>query len=219
MATNRISGGSSIPTPSSVQQAPGVEVPQVTQKGPPADLRSLDLPPGTTLAGKSSPLSGTIKEGLSQLAKAEGWTAQQNALGVLVGAMTSARDAAPPEPDALTQMGFARLLKRHAPVERRAQADQDGAQLARLALVALGEGGLEGQRKSERGGQVESDLRVVCSAVADVMRRGEPERLENLAQDLAWIGTVLSGSKGARAAQTQVEAVAGMLEIMLAYHR
>lgn len=225
MGTNRIPGpGSRIPPRAAAQGAEAKAVDTPPSGAAATDVRSVELPPaGTSLAGKASPLSGVIAEGLAQLAKAEGWSAQQSALDVLVGAMTRARPAeasTPRRPDAMSEMGFTRLLQAHAPPEKRAQAKEDGRKLAALALVALGESGLEGMRKTDQAAQLEVDLRAVRGALAEVLASGDERgraRLERLAEDLAWVGGALAGSKGANGARPRVDAVAAMIRILLDY--
>lgn len=183
------------------------------------------LPPaGATVQDKRSPLSGVIRDGLKQLAQAEGWTAQKKSLDVLVGAMMTQRPAAaeakPARPDAMSQMAFEKLLAGRADPAGRAAAKQDGAQLAQLALVALGTEGLAGHKRGDQEAQLKSDLAEVHGALADVVESADPaatDRLGKLAGDLEWVAGVLGRSSATQTAQPRVDAVAAMLKLLLKY--
>jgi hypothetical protein len=219
------------PTPPAPGAEPGPAEAQKTQKTPQPTSPASDpgraappLPPAdSSVRGKTSPLSGVITEGLTKLARAEGWEAQQNALDVLVGAMMKGRPSAReegPRADAMSAMAFESLLTQHAPAEQRAAARKDARQLASLAVVALGTEGLRGQRKADQGAQLKTDLEEIHRALGDVIGSPDPgrtERLERVASDLEWVASVLGRSAGAKSAQPRVDAVAGMLKILLRY--
>lgn len=183
------------------------------------------LPPaGSSLKGKTSPLSGLISDGLAKLAKAEGWEAQQNALNVLVGAMTGrglgALESSAPKADPMTERDFAKLFAAKVPPERRAEAKEDAKQIATLAVVAMGPHGLEGKKPSEQERQLRGDLTEIRSALAAVLAKPDAarnERLASLSEDLAWVGGVLGRSEATAKAQPRVDAVVGMLKIVLKY--
>lgn len=180
-------------------------------------------PPSSSIRGKSSPLSGVIAEGLAQLSRAEGWEAQTSALDVLASAMMrSGRRASSGDlqADPMSEMAFSSILARHATLSDRSAVKEDARQLARLAVVALGADGLSDKRRPERTKQLESDLAEVRGALADVLARPEGERtaqLKRVVSDIEWVAGVLARSKRTREAQPRVDAVAGMLKILLRY--
>ncbi len=217
------------PGPRSVPSAKGT-APLASRVVDPSTAAGLEsrreppLPPAhSSVQGKSSPLSGLIADGLTQLAKAEGWGAQQSALEVLVGAMRSGARAAPepaPRADGASELAFEGLLGRQVGPERREEARQDARQLARLAVVVLGTAGLDGQKRGDRSAQIAADLAEVRSALAAVVASPDPAktaRLETLAKDLEWVASVLGRSKGTAAAQPRVDALVGLLKILVRY--
>ncbi|MEL6188858.1 MAG: hypothetical protein AAFU79_29915 [Myxococcota bacterium] len=171
---------------------------------PPADI---------SLRGHPSPLSAVIAEGLGQLARAEGWSAQRSALDVRMGTM--AEGASKPTADAsLAESGFVRLLQRSGDRKR---AVEDGRQLARLALVAVGDQGLPAA-KADRERQLEGDLKEVGSAIQALIRDDDPRlttRVEGLAQNIAFTAEVMGRSRASRSAQPRLDAVVAMLKILV----
>lgn len=206
-------------TPSTVTPTPAADAPVEAQQTPQTRPEPQLPPAASSLRDRASPLKDQITAGLTQLAKAQGWEAQQNALDVLVGAMIRPTAAAPKAaaPDPLTEGSFVKMLAQTG-VER-TKAQSDGKQLARLALVALGVEALPG-RPTERRAQLKRDLEEVHHALSDVVSSKDPTsapRLEQLAADVTWVGQVLSRSKGADSASDRLTALAGMLKILVGY--
>lgn len=213
MAIKRTEGpGPRIPMPAADAPAP------IPTRG--AGRAEPELPPSSsTLRGRVSPLRDQIAVGLGQLAKAEGWQAQKNAMDVLVGTMSrpelASRSTASPRPDALSESSFVRLLVQSGAAGGRAH--REGKQLARLALVALGTESLPG-RPAERRAQLERDLSEIHSALSDVLSgQGSGARLQRLASDVTWVAQVLGRSEGAAEAGDRLHALAAMLKILVRY--
>lgn len=171
-------------------------------------------------------LQGVIEAGLTRLAAAEGFQAQDKALGVLVKAMAGAAGPSrtPDTYSGLLQSDLRQVLeagpKRVAPAELR----RDATQLLTLATAALGSEGLPaGRTKAEA--VLAEDLRVIKGALADVLKRADPatiKRLQETQAGLSWAADVLSRGQSAlekaeATAGTRMDALAGVLRIVLKY--
>ncbi|MEL7369944.1 MAG: hypothetical protein AAFN74_13580 [Myxococcota bacterium] len=174
-------------------------------------------------------LQSVIEVGLTRLASAEGFEAQDNALGVLVKAMANA--AAPdgaPEPrgaDVVLKSELRQALSvapsQASPVELR----RDATQLLALATAALGTEGLPVGRKAEA--IITEDIRVIKDALADVLKGADArtvERLQQTEEGLSWAADVMHRGQSALEkadinAATRMDALAGVLRIVLKYAR
>ena len=177
---------------------------------------------------QKSGLQGVIEAGLTRLAAAEGFQAQDKALGVLVRAMAGAAGTAePPEAFAGVLTGELRQALASAPeastiapVELR----RDATQLLTLATAALGTEDLPASKSKAEAVLVE-DIRLIKDALADVLKRADRatvERLQETQSGLSWAADVLSRGQSAlqkaeSTAATRMDALAGVLRIVLKY--
>ncbi len=226
--SNKVRGGNkqiihtSTPDLGQLKQAENTQgVKKTQQKGPIDTIEAQPL--SGSLVGTKSPLQGVIQEGLTQLAAAEGWEAQQNALDVLVGAMLkspNANKAETTKADAMSAMGFGQVLSKYVPVTDRAKVKGDAQQLATLAVVALGTDGLAGTRKSDQEEQIKTDLKEIKGALSSVMELAPDQRaarLDNLSSDLSWVAGVLGRTDVRSEAPARIDALVGMLKILSKY--
>jgi len=193
-----------------------------------ADTELPERYPG--LSAEPSALQNVIQAGLSSLAKAQGWEATDNALGVLVKAMVGAgakRSGEVSIPASLT-MDFQRLFKSQVPPGDAAalmQLKKDAQQLVQLATVALGMEGLEGLPKAKQEAQLEADVRAIHGALSDVMKLPPAQRSELLGAttDLVQLkANVLDRSAKALDAagidtRARLDALAGILQLVAGY--
>lgn len=236
----KIPGNRPVITQQDINQAQALRQPEIQQqpKVDPAHVREqrlheIDLPeksPG--LSAEPSALQNVIQAGLTSLAKAQGWEATDNALGVLVKAMVGA-GAAKKTGDAATipaslAMDFQRLLKAHVePGDAKAliQLKKDAQQLLQLSTVALGMEGLEGMPKAKQEAQLEADVRAIHGALSDVMKLPGDQRSKLLGATnelVQWKADVLDRSAKALDAagvntRGRLDALAGILRIVGGY--
>ena len=170
-------------------------------------------------------LQGVIEAGLTRLAAAEGFQAQDKALGVLVKAMAgAAAPAAHPEATPMLQSELRQALQAGPKQVPPAELRRDATQLLTLATAALGTEGLPSAR-SKAEAVLTEDIRVIKGALADVLKRADPatvKRLQDTQEGLSWAADVLSRGqpalkKAEATAGTRMDALAGVLRIVLKY--
>lgn len=227
-------GGNSIQRPDLGGPPSKVQTPKVAKKPGGAPLQvDVDLPersPG--IAAEPSVLQDVIQAGLTSLAKAESWQATDNALGVLVKAMVGASASSKADGGAALvgtlSMEFSRLLRDFVPpgdAGALVQLKKDAQSLVSLAVVALGTEGLEGLSRAKQEAQLETDVRAIHGALADVLKLPAEQRSKLLGatdQLLTWKANVLDRSAKALEAAgvntpTRLDALAGILKIVNRY--
>ena len=177
-------------------------------------------------SAQTSGLQSVIEAGLSHLAAAEGFQAQDKALGVLVRAMAGAASPAKvSEGSAVALQSELRQALASAPGEVSAsELRRDATQLLTLATAALGTEGLPRSRTKAEAVLAE-DIRVIKDALTDVLKRADAQtvkRLHDTQAGLSWAADVLSRGQPALEkanvpAGTRMEALAGVLRIVLKY--
>ncbi len=177
-------------------------------------------------SSQQSGLQGVIEAGLTRLAAAEGFQAQDKALGVLVKAMAGAAAPAQPlETYAGLLQGELRQVLESAPAKVSAvDLRRDATQLLTLATTALGTEGLPAKKLPAEAVLAE-DLRVIKEALADVLKRADAatvQRLRDTQAGLSWAADVLSRGQPAlektdATAATRMDALAGVLSVVLKY--
>ncbi len=173
---------------------------------------------------KPSGLHGVIEAGLNRLAAAEGFQAQDNALGVMVRAMAGGSAGGPTVDVPMLQRELRQALPATAATASGAERRKDAAQLLTLATAALGVEGLpQGRAKVEA--QLTEDLMVIKEALADVLKGSDSaavQRLQRTEAGLSWAADVLSRGRPAldkidNNATIRMDALAGVLRIVLKY--
>ena len=177
-------------------------------------------------SAQKSGLQGVIEAGLSRLAAAEGFQAQDKALGVLVKAMAGAAgpSRAPEADSPMLQGELRQVLQAAATTASPAELRKDATELLALATTALGTEGLPSSASKAQAVLAE-DIQVIKGALADVLKRSDAEtvnRLQQTQEGLIWAAGVLSRGNSALQkadinAGTRMDALAGVLRIVLKY--
>ena len=215
--------------PAQAGQLPSIQAPPAAQEARvQADPELFEQLPGRGLASTQSVLQNVIQAGLDQLARAQNWTARDNALGVLVKAMSASSAAGAGDTmkgtDSLP-FEFQQLLAEFQPDRSKArEVRQDAERLVALSVVALGTDGVDGSRRQKEE-QISADVLALKDALGHVLRQPPEERDRLLAknsEDFAFAAQVFGrGSRALQAADVKAparfDALASIFQIVAKY--